>query len=91
VGMFDYINYECVCPVCRSKVTGFQSKGGDCQLDTLEPQQVSRFYSSCGNCGCWINFDRIPLPVENFTRTVEGKLKDGNRPILDKHTKDIRI
>jgi len=91
MGMFDSINYECVCPVCKSKVTGFQSKNGDCQLDTLQPQQVNHFYSLCDKCGCWINFDRIVQSTENFTRTVEGKYKDGNRPILTEHTKNIRI
>jgi len=88
--MFDNINYECVCPVCHSKVTGFQSKNHDCMLATLEPNQVSNFYSSCDKCGCWIEFNRIINPTENFTRTVQGKEK-GKRKPLHEHTKDVKI
>jgi len=45
MGMFDWVNYECVCPVCHNKVDGFQS------------DEVDNFYSSCRVCGAWIEFD----------------------------------
>ena len=54
MGMFDYVNYECVCPVCKSKVDEFQTKSSGCLLDVLEPVDVSNFYSSCNEheeCG----------------------------------------
>jgi len=88
MGMFDYVDYECVCPVCHSKVEGFQSKDHDCTLATLDPCQVSNFYSSCDKCGCWIDFKG--KPATNFTRTVEGKEK-GKRKTLHQHTKDVKI
>jgi len=83
--MFDYVNYECTCPVCHSKVDGFQSKSGDCELETIEPTSVDNFYSSCKKCGCWINFSA--KKITNFTRTVSGK---GDK-IITKHTKDVIV
>lgn len=64
--MFDYVNYECVCPRCKNKVDGFQSKDGECTLGTIEPESVSNFYSSCGVCGAWIEFDVIPAKSLKF-------------------------
>ena len=88
MGMFDYVNYECVCPVCKTKIDGFQSKSGDCELNTLQPGQVSNFYSACVKCGCWIEFKSHPST--DFTMTVTGK-KDGERISLPEHTKDVFI
>ena len=88
MGMFDYVNYECTCPVCHSKIGGFQSKSGDCLLETLEPSEVTNFYSSCNKCGCWIDFKA--KPSTNFTRIVTSH-KDKKYKILSKYTKDVRI
>lgn len=85
MGMFDYVNYECVCPVCHSKVTGFQSKSGESDLKTVEPTNVSNFYAACKQCGCWIDYKA--KHTTEFTRTVTGK----DDKILDKHTMDIRF
>ena len=63
MGMYDNINYECVCPRCHNKVDGFQSKCAECVLDMLEPWQVKNFYSSCSVCGAWLEFDVEP-PTE---------------------------
>lgn len=59
MGMFDYVEYECECPACGTKVEDFQSKDGDCTLDTLQPDEVRNFYSSCKNCGIWIDAEYI--------------------------------
>jgi len=88
MGMYDNVDYECVCPVCQSKVDGFQTKSKDCLLDTYPPSEVSNFYSSCGKCGCWIEFSEHPIPKTNFTRTVSGKGRSG---VLHEHTKDVNI
>lgn len=88
MGMYDEVDFECTCPVCKSKVTGFQSKSGGCILDTLKPTQVANFYSSCGKCGCWIDFNA--KKITNFTMTVTGK-KDGKRTVLNEHTRDVCI
>ena len=90
MGMYDEIDYECTCPVCKEKVTGFQSKDGDCLLDTLSPKQVDNFYSNCRKCGC-----RVKLVKDDesgkYRRTVEGKWNGFRRPILHEHTKMISI
>lgn len=88
MGMYDDVDYECPCPVCHAKVTGFQSKSGGCTLAMLKPSEVSNFYSSCDKCGCWIEFEA--KDITNFTRKVEGK-KNGERCLLTEHTKDVRV
>lgn len=88
MGMYDNIDFECVCPVCHSKVTGFQSKGGDRLLNTLQPTDVSNFYSDCDKCGCWIEYNA--KTATNYIRTVEGKIK-GKRGTLSGHTKEVNL
>lgn len=86
VGMFDWINYECDCPVCGKKVDGFQSKDGDCQLETIEPATVNHFYTDCTGCDSWMDFKRDqPGP---FTRTVETPM---TWPVNDRYTKIVDI
>ena len=58
MGMFDYVDFECICPLCKSKVTGFQSKDGACMLDNLKIWDVRNFYSHCSGCWLWIEFKR---------------------------------
>ena len=71
MGMFNYVNYECVCPVCHAKVDGFQTKDGELQLDTVEPTSVPNFYSTCGKCGCWLEL--TAKEILNFELVVTGK------------------
>ena len=52
MGMFDYVNYEATCD-CGEKLTDFQSKDGPCELGMVEPYQVKTFYTMCGKCGRW--------------------------------------
>jgi len=73
MGMFDYVQHECACPVCHSKVTGFQSKCGPCGLLTLQPSEVDAFYASCPKCGCWIDFEAIRVPNETFTMVASSR------------------
>ena len=72
MGMYDNINYECTCPVCQGKVNNFQSKSGDCVLDTLEPTQVENFYSLCGECGCRLEFNIKTRASYTLTMRGEG-------------------
>ena len=88
MGMFDHVNYECICPVCKSKVDDFQTKDGDCILEVVEPTSVHNFYANCNKCGSWIEFRS--KPATNFIRTVKGK-KDGRRVYLSEHTKEVSI
>lgn len=91
MGMFDDVNFECTCPVCHSKVDGFQSKSGECVLDHIEPDTVDNFYASCRKCGCWIEYVAKPVKYNRFTRYVEGKAKNGKRELLKEYTKEINL
>ena len=88
MGMFNYVDFECVCPVCHSKVDGFQTKDGDLRLDTVKPKSVSNFYAPCRKCGCWIEFTRND--DGKFVRTVDGKIGDKTQT-MPEHTKVVRI
>jgi hypothetical protein len=64
MGMFNEVNFRMKCPKCGEEVTGFQTKDGTLSLDTVEPDSVNNFYSSCDNChehgeSTWIEFSRI--------------------------------
>ena len=59
MGMFDYVEYEVDCVHCGAKVTGFQSKDGECSLVTLKVSEVRRFYSSCAVCGAWVDCEYV--------------------------------
>ncbi len=68
MGMFDYVSFEMDCPKCGSRVGGWQSKDGPCVMDTISPEEVADFYSSCDKCKTWIEFARVterkePPPV----------------------------
>ena len=86
--MYDYVEYECSCPVCNNTVDGFQSKDGDCALEVLQPKDVDEFLSRCKGCGCWISF--IRKSETEFTMKVFST-KDNKEIILKEHTKDVRI
>ena len=60
MGMFDYVDFECDCPECGNTVGGFQSKSGDCNLETIPPWSVDQFYSYCNKCNARISYDREP-------------------------------
>ena len=71
MGMFDYVHMIIKCPRCGEKVSGFQSKSGDCCLRTLEFWEVDYFYSDCEKCECYIQFEkkenvRKKLPISAY-------------------------
>lgn len=72
MGMFDYVNFSIPCPHCGHEVEGFQSKSGDCCLETIEPWTVNNFYSGCDNCGAWIDYSRVDLEY-NVDLFLEAK------------------
>lgn len=53
MGMFDYVRFEAPCAKCGTSLIGWQSKSGDCELETLEPWQVHWMYTGCNKCGLW--------------------------------------
>lgn len=56
--MFDWVEFETECPKCKAKMNGFQSKDLFCELVKVKPWEVSNFYSSCDNCGTWVEYAR---------------------------------
>ena len=58
MGMFNYVDFECECPQCGDTITGFQTKDGNLVMKTVHPNSVGSFYSSCDNCGRWVDFVR---------------------------------
>lgn len=74
MGMFDYINFKCDCPVCGAEIEGFQSKDGPSDLVTLEYWEVDRFYSECPKCLAWIDFIREGkkpyAPINDYKQIV---------------------
>jgi len=64
MGMFDYVNFECICPTCKKNVTDFQSKDGECNLSQLETHEVSNYYSICEFCKTWIEYTNGKMKFE---------------------------
>lgn len=74
MGMFDYVNFECDCSKCGERVTGFQSKDRDCELETREIAEVDNFYTTCV-CGVWVAFQRRRF-VQPFEMFVDDEIQD---------------
>jgi hypothetical protein len=66
MGMFDYVDCKLPCPNCGETLDGFQTKDGECFLDTVKPHQVRYFYTGCDSCDCWVDVEVIP-PSGVFT------------------------
>ena len=55
MGMYDNVTFKGNCPSCGAENTDWQSKDGPLALCTLDPVDVNYFYTSCKECGKWIN------------------------------------
>lgn len=80
MGMFDWVEFETDCPVCGKKVQGFQSKRAGCNLDSLEIWQVDNFYTSCDNCGTWIEYNlkeeiRKKFTINDYEMTIRKSIR----------------
>ena len=65
MGMFDYVAFAADCPKCGAPVTDWQTKSTDCLLETVTPAEAGNWYSSCDNCGLWIEYTGKP-PTGRF-------------------------
>lgn len=77
MGMFDWVNVRVDCPICGENVEDFQTKFHPngyyaLSLTSKLPSEVDEFYSSCENCGAWIEF----CAVEFFTFVGHVTKKD---------------
>ena len=59
--MFDYVKppREIACPECGHPLRDFQTKDGDCYLNTVtDLSEIDHFYTSCDKCRTWVDFVR---------------------------------
>jgi rubrerythrin len=72
MGCYDNIKFEDVCPKCKAKVRGFQSKSNYCLLANLEFWEVDNFYATCEKCGTHIEYTRNKnskrCPITEYTK-----------------------
>jgi transcription elongation factor Elf1 len=71
MGMFDCVDYAMKCPVCGVMLDDFQTKDTQCSLESVSLSEVNYFYTSCGNCGTWVEFRRNRTSdIKDFTMEV---------------------
>ena len=90
MGMFDWVNHTCRCPICGYKVTGFQSKDGRCYMGTVEPDDVESFYSSCDNCETWIEYLNLKMIEPNIEVIKKIKNKEDCINYITHDDKSVR-
>jgi len=71
MGMFDYIEYKADCEKCSKPLDNFQSKDGDCLLNTLEPTEVRGFHAYCNKCK-HMNYFNVVHSSYKVTRIKKG-------------------
>lgn len=65
MGMFDLVSVgepPVPCPVCKEPLGEWQSKDGDCELETIPWQKTNLFYTWCEGCSAWIQYTRVEAP-----------------------------
>ena len=77
MGMFDYVNYEAPCYRCTKPLDEFQSKDHECQLETLQPADVRRFYRSCPTCGAWNEYTVVATETYILRVRQDDERTDG--------------
>ena len=90
MGMFNWVDFVCNCPLCDSEVIGFQTKDGELWCETVEPESINNFYSSCDDCGAWVEFDRnckhekfkMIKPEKKVIKTIKNLIKTKNDALL---------
>ena len=81
MGMFDNVNHEADCYKCGHKLTNWQSKDGPCNMETLEPWQVTNLYTYCPKCDAWNEYSvdadlEINVKGIKFTRVEDKRVSD---------------
>ena len=81
MGMYDSVEGEFKCPKCGHLQTDFQTKQHDCILDTLDFRICDYFYSSCDNCGVWLD---VTLS-EDARKQIYGKIAEMRMALTPEH------
>lgn len=61
MGMFDNVDFKHPCPGCGIILDQWQTKDGECVLETISSSGVNNFYDMCIDCDLWIEFDRVSI------------------------------
>lgn len=76
MGMFDEVigvpASLSKCPSCDEKLDYWQSKDGKCLCNEIHFQKVDNFYTSCEECGTWVEFTR---GKRKFFGLLRGRFK----------------
>ena len=80
MGMFDYVQHEAPCYNCGEILAVWQSKSGDCWLDTLTTDEVTNFYTSCDECGAWNEYNAIMPTPRSFERVIQPEEERSPHP-----------
>jgi len=66
MGTFWRVEHKANCIACGVPLHDFQSKSGNGYPDcsTVSSLEVCDFYTKCGACGQWHDFEVIPTAVE---------------------------
>ncbi len=80
MSVFDYVNFKIDCPHCNKEVTGFQTKDLNRYFEDVEFWECDNFYSSCGWCNTWIEFElknpRPEIPIGDYEMKFSLTEKD---------------
>ena len=88
MGMLDYVAYKAKCRKCGNMLDDWQSKDGDCLMDTIHPEAVNLFYTSCNECGAWnkciVNKDTLSITQPDGTIDM-GRVKPPGTIVLSRY------
>lgn len=73
MSMYDIIEFTYNCPHCDYVLTQFQSKDASRLMLTLEPSDVSNFYTVCPKCKAFIEFNAIEKPIYSKFSLIVSK------------------
>lgn len=77
MGMFDWVEYEeTKCYNCGGSITEYQSKGADCNLDTIGPCDVDYFYGYCNECNTMNNYEVERVCMVKGIHRLKGECDD---------------
>ena len=79
MGMFDYVRFEYPCTKCGTILKEWQTKGGPCELETIEISEVhgDLVYTECNNCKMWNQYS-VKIEYAGMMRDIPVMLKDKN-------------
>ena len=64
------------CPRCKKDMGEFQSKDGDCGMETLDWWEVDNFYTSCEHCRTGKDDKKYKAELDKFLKhRVKPKLR----------------